>query len=160
MLSKKMRKLTLLGLLASTPFLTACTPEEQAFVTGAAVGGVVGAVLVDDHPRYYDRPFYYYRGRYYYGGRYYRGYYYYRGHRYYGGHYYHKGYRYYNGRRYKAKVGRYGYYRNRHEYERYHTRNTRNTHHSRWYSDRDYYDKKNGRTYRQDTRYRSYDIYR
>jgi len=104
---------------------TGCTPEEQAFATGAAVGGVAGVALASyDHPYYYDRPYYYYRGRYYYGGHYHNGYYHYHGHRYHGGHYYYNGYRYYNGRRYRAQPGHYGYYRNASEYKRYHSRTT------------------------------------
>ena len=96
-----------------------CTPEERALATGMAIGGIAGAAIASDHPRYYDRPYYYYRGRYYYGGYYRHGYYYFRGRRLRGGHYYHHGYRYYNGRRYRAVPGRYGYYPSRRYYERY-----------------------------------------
>lgn len=74
------------GLISGMLFLTACTPEERAFATGAAVGAIVVASY--DYPRYYDRPYYYYHGRYYYGGVWRDGYYHYRGHRYHGGRYY------------------------------------------------------------------------
>ena len=123
MLQGKLKKMTLAGAFVSALLLNGCTPEEQAFATGAAVGAL-GTAVVYSYPYYYDRPYYYYHGHYYYGGHYHHGYYYHHGHRYYGGHYYNNGYRYYNGRRYRAEVGRYGYYRSREEYRHY--RNGRN----------------------------------
>jgi len=116
----KLKKITLAGAFISALILSGCTPEEQAFAGGAAVGAI-GTAMVYSYPHYYNRPYYYYGGRYYYGGYYRNGYYYYRGHRYYGGHYYSHGYRYYNGRRYRAYPGRYGYYRNASEYRHYRT---------------------------------------
>ncbi|MFT7879797.1 MAG: hypothetical protein ABXS91_05310 [Sulfurimonas sp.] len=117
------KKLGLIAALSSTMlFNTGCTPQEEAFVTGAATGVVVGSIISSDRPRYYNRPYYYYHGRYYYGGRYTNGYYYYKGRKYYGGHYYHRGYRYHNGKRYRAVRGKYGYYKSRRDYERRHRR--------------------------------------
>ncbi len=112
--------------IAATIFaINGCTPEQEAFAAGAAVGGVAGAAMASyDYPHYYDRPYYYYNGHYYYGGYYRNGCYYYRNRCYRGGHYYHNGYRYSNGRRYRAVPGRYGYYRSAHEYRHYTARPT------------------------------------
>ncbi len=124
MISRKLKHLGAIGVLSSALIFSGCTPEEQAFGTGAAVGVATGVILSSySYPHYYGYPYYYYGGRYYYGGYYRNGYYYYRGRRYYGGHYYYHGYRYYNGRRYRAQPGRYGYYRNKNEYTRYRNRN-------------------------------------
>jgi hypothetical protein len=110
-----------IGLISSVLLLNGCTPEEQALATGLAMGAMGGSAIATSRnvPQYYDKPFYYYHGNYYYGGRYYNGCYYHNGHRYYGGHYYKNGYRYHNGRKYRARVGQYGYYRNRNDYNRY-----------------------------------------
>ena len=112
--------LTVTAVAAALLIQQGCTPEEQAFATGAAMGGIVGGMVMYDYPYYYDRPYYYYHGRYYYGGYYRHGCYFFRGYRYCGGHYYHDGWRYHNGRRYRARVGQYGYYPSRRVYERYH----------------------------------------
>ncbi|MDQ1325896.1 MAG: hypothetical protein QG564_1020 [Campylobacterota bacterium] len=80
-----------IGVISSMLFFSGCTPEEQAFASGAAVGAVAGTIIGSyDSPRYYDRPYYYYGGRYYYGGHYRNGYYHYKGRRLHGGHYYHR----------------------------------------------------------------------
>jgi hypothetical protein len=114
MITTKIKHIGAVALLSSTLFFTACTPEKQAFVSGATVGVVAASVY--SYPYYYNRPYYYHGGRYYYGGYYHGGYYHYHGHRFHSGHYYHNGYRYYNGHRYRAQVGRHGYYANRSQY--------------------------------------------
>jgi len=78
MIKTKIKHISAVALLSSTLFFTACTPEEQAFVTGATVGVVAASVY--SYPYYYNRPYYYYGGRYYYGGYYHGGYYHYHGH--------------------------------------------------------------------------------
>jgi len=115
MFKTKLKVITLSAFFGAPFFLSACTPQEQAFVTGVGVGAV--ATSAYSYPYYYNQPYYFYGGRYYYGGFYRGGYYHYRGHRYRNGHYYRGGYRYYNGRRYRAQVGRYGYYNSKRAYE-------------------------------------------
>ena len=119
----------MIGAVASSLLFTGCTPEEHALASGMAIGAATGLALSSySYPYYYNRPYYYYGGRYMYGGYYRGGYYHYHGRRYRSGHYYNNGYRYYNGRRYRAQSGRYGYYRNKSEYNRYRkqTRNVNN----------------------------------
>lgn len=103
------------SILTSTLIFNACTPQERAFATGAGVGVVAASVF--SYPHYYDRPYYYYDSRYYYGGYYRDGFYHYKGQRFRNGHYYHSGYRYHHGHRYRARVGEYGYYQNRKQYD-------------------------------------------
>jgi hypothetical protein len=121
------KRMTVIGGIAAIALLMqGCTPEQQAFAAGAAMGGIAGAALASyDHPHYYDRPYYYYEGRYYYGGYYRDGCYRYHNRCLRGGHYYRDGYRYYNGRRYRAVAGRYGYYPSRSHYERHRNRHRR-----------------------------------
>lgn len=116
---KNLKLIGAISVISSALIFNACTPEEQALVTGVAVGAVVAAAVYD-HPRYYGQPYYYYSGRYYYGGYYRDGYYYYKGKRFYNGHYYRDGYRYHRGKRHRARVGQYGYYKNRKQYEERH----------------------------------------
>ena len=119
-MNNKLKKLTLISAVAGTLLFTGCTPQEEAFAMGAVAGVALSSY---SYPHYYNQPYYYNSGRYYYGGYYRGGYYHYHGHRYRGGNYYNNGYRYYNGRRYRAQSGRYGYYRNKSEYNRYRSGN-------------------------------------
>jgi hypothetical protein len=115
------RYLKLIGaasVLASALIFNACNRQERAFATGVGVGVVAASVY--SYPRYYGHPYYFYDGRYYYGGYYRDGIYYYKGERFRNGHYYHSGYRYHHGQRYRARVGQYGYYQNRKQYDNRH----------------------------------------
>ena len=58
-MKKQIKHAAAAGVLLSALLLTGCTPQEQAFATGAAVGGIAGAALASyEHPYYYDRPYY------------------------------------------------------------------------------------------------------
>lgn len=120
MVRKKLKLIGAISILSSALIFNACTPQEQAFVSGVGIGAVAASVF--SYPHYYDRPYYYYSGRYYYGGYYRDGYYIYNGQRLSNGYYYHNGYRYHNRNRYRARVGQYGYYENRDQYNRHHRR--------------------------------------
>ena len=49
-------KIKIVGAVIIAALLVGCTPEEQAFMTGAAVGGVAGSALTTYHNgyHYYD----------------------------------------------------------------------------------------------------------
>ena len=72
---KKFKKIGVIAALSSALIFSACTPEEQAFASGAAVGGTAVALSSYNYPHYYNQPYYYHGGRYYYGGYYRNGYY-------------------------------------------------------------------------------------
>ena len=120
MVRKNLKLTGAISILASALIFNACTPQEHAFASGVGVGAIVVA-SVYSYPHYYGHPYYYYSGRYYYGGYYRDGYYYYKGQRFINGHYYHSGYRYRHGHRYRARVGQYGYYENREQYNNRYT---------------------------------------
>lgn len=113
-----------LGLIAiaSTAFLfSGCVPVADPFYNNGyynTTPRIATGLYSYSYPYYFNRPYYFYNGLYYYGGRYSQGYYYYGNRKFRRGHYYYRGNRYYNGRRYAARSGRYGYYKNRTEYQR------------------------------------------
>ena len=114
MVRRRLKLIGAISIISSALIINACTPQERTFASGVGVGVIAASVF--SYPHYYDRPYYYYSGRYYYGGYYRDGYYFYKGQRFRDGYYYHNGYRYHNKRRYRARVGHYGYYENREQY--------------------------------------------